>query len=194
MLKKQDRQGVRTPADLERKYNLGLLGGGTGDSKLGTQLQQVSQSLAQYIATTNALIAELQAQSESQSIILTASGTNIALTDSANSFLVSLKINGSSGGATFGKVWTSNADGNEKTEAVLSASVTLNVGDVLLDGQITRSNGTVEQLPEADKAALRNLKTFKTTTQFYTDGTVQPSMEIEYVADTKTYIDNCVRG
>lgn len=57
-MNKQDRQGVRTPADVERKYNLGQLAKerASDDSE---QLNRLNQTLLQYMATTNATLNEL---------------------------------------------------------------------------------------------------------------------------------------
>lgn len=54
-MKKQDRQGVRTAADLERKYDFGALGFG-GSSE---QVRQLTQTLSQFMASTNATINRL---------------------------------------------------------------------------------------------------------------------------------------
>ncbi len=194
MLAKQDRIHSRTPSDVERKYNLGQLASNQNSGFNQSDIERLNQSLAQYMANTNAIISDLIAKIEdekSQNIILTARGQSIVLTDSATHTLVSLKIYGNTG-VEISKVWTTNADGSEKTEAVLSASVTLNADDVLSDGQITRADGTIEDLPDTDKKALESLKTFKTTTNIYNDSTVKPIIEVEYVADMKTYIDNKV--
>ncbi len=57
-MSKQDRQGVRTPADIERKYDLARLnqvgqgGGALSDEQLNTFRQEVHQ----YMATTNGRI------------------------------------------------------------------------------------------------------------------------------------------
>ena len=49
-MNKQDRQGVRTAADLERKYKFGSIGeGGGGDS---TQASKLSQLLSQFMTST----------------------------------------------------------------------------------------------------------------------------------------------
>lgn len=59
-MSKQDRQGVRTPADIERKYDLGQLAATRGlTTQQEQRFNQLSQSLDQYMATTNAKIAEL---------------------------------------------------------------------------------------------------------------------------------------
>lgn len=59
-MSKQDRQGVRTPADVERKYNLGQLASAQGASvKVESALQQLSQSFANYVADANAEMEEL---------------------------------------------------------------------------------------------------------------------------------------
>lgn len=59
-MKKQDRQGVRTPADLERKYPLGNT---ASDSKnyaaLARQVEQLSTTIAQFMGATNAALATL---------------------------------------------------------------------------------------------------------------------------------------
>lgn len=57
-MSKQDRQGVRTPQDLERKYNLGSLGGGSGEES--AQTRKLSQLLSQFMADTNNKIRELE--------------------------------------------------------------------------------------------------------------------------------------
>lgn len=44
-------------------------------------------------------------------------------------------------------------------------------------------------LPEADVEALKNIRTFKGITHVFTDSEVKPDMEVEYVIDTKMYID-----
>lgn len=44
-------------------------------------------------------------------------------------------------------------------------------------------------LPEADVEALKNIRTFKGTTHVFTDSEVKPDLEVEYVIDTKLYID-----
>lgn len=60
-MSRQDRQGVRTPADIERKYDLGQLAASRGLTMKQEQvLNQLSQSLQQFIATTNAKISELE--------------------------------------------------------------------------------------------------------------------------------------
>ena len=60
-MSRQDRQGVRTPADIERKYDLGKLAASRGLTMQQEQvLNQISQTLQQYMATTNAKISELE--------------------------------------------------------------------------------------------------------------------------------------
>lgn len=57
MSAKQDRTAPRTAADIERKYDLGRL---SGADKQSTQLSQLTQMMAQFIATTNAQFAKLE--------------------------------------------------------------------------------------------------------------------------------------
>ena len=45
-------------------------------------------------------------------------------------------------------------------------------------------------LSEADIEALKNIKTFKGITYLTTDSAVQPDLDVEYVIDTKMYIDS----
>lgn len=60
-MSKQDRQGVRTASDIERKYNLGDISKNQDmGSKQAIQLQQVNQDLANFMAKTNAKIEELE--------------------------------------------------------------------------------------------------------------------------------------
>lgn len=53
-MSKQDRQGVRTPADLERKYSFGQ-----SFAQQGTQISRLEQELAQHELNTNTAISEL---------------------------------------------------------------------------------------------------------------------------------------
>lgn len=60
-MSKQDRQGVRTPADIERKYDLGKLASSQGLTMQQEQrFNQLSQTIQQYMATTNAKLEELE--------------------------------------------------------------------------------------------------------------------------------------
>ena len=62
-MSKQDRQGVRTPSQIEQKYDLG--GKASSDeknfAKLSRQVEQVSTLLSQLMASTNAALTELRA-------------------------------------------------------------------------------------------------------------------------------------
>ena len=93
-MSKQDRQGVRTPADVERKYNLGALysgGGGDSTEKLSMQLDQLSKAFSQYVAETNVKIASLE---NAKYISLEAKGNEIVLTDSDEGTLSGLVFYG----------------------------------------------------------------------------------------------------
>ena len=57
-MSKQDRQGVRTPADIERKYNLGELE--NQNNQRSEKLTQLNQSFAQFEILVNAKLAELE--------------------------------------------------------------------------------------------------------------------------------------
>lgn len=60
-MSKQDRVFTRTPSDLERKYNLGKLSANESTlAKLSDQMQQLSQTLSQFMASTNVKVADLQ--------------------------------------------------------------------------------------------------------------------------------------
>ena len=64
-MSKQDRQGVRTPADLERKYDLGQIDEVRKDNaNNASQMSRLNQMFAQYMASTNASIAELRSRIE----------------------------------------------------------------------------------------------------------------------------------
>lgn len=64
-MSKQDRVSPRTPTDLERKYNLGQYFGDNGTVvKLSEQMQQLNQTMAQFMETTNAKVTLLQRQVE----------------------------------------------------------------------------------------------------------------------------------
>ena len=53
-MSKQDRQGVRTPVDLERKYSFGQT-----FNRQGTQINQLNQEMSQFMAKTDSAIADL---------------------------------------------------------------------------------------------------------------------------------------
>ena len=56
-MKKQDRQGVRTPADLERKYPLGNTNSDSRNyAALVKQMEQLSTTIAQFIGETKAAL------------------------------------------------------------------------------------------------------------------------------------------
>lgn len=58
---KQDRQGVRTPAELERKYNLTDYGSvGRSYNKILNSLTQLNSTLAQFQANTNSRLSALE--------------------------------------------------------------------------------------------------------------------------------------
>lgn len=57
-MSKQDWQGVRTPSDIERKYNLGGMAEQGG--RQSDKLSQLTQALAQYTNTTNIRLKELE--------------------------------------------------------------------------------------------------------------------------------------
>lgn len=60
-MSRQDRQGVRTPADIERKYDLGQLAASQGLTMQQEQrLQQLSQTVSQHIASSNVKLEELE--------------------------------------------------------------------------------------------------------------------------------------
>lgn len=62
-MSKQDRQGVRTPSDIERKYDLGKLNAFRGDSqKQDLVLTELTQKVDQFIANTNGNIEGINAE------------------------------------------------------------------------------------------------------------------------------------
>ena len=69
-MSKQDRQGVRTPADVERKYNLGQLASAQGSSvKVESALRQLSQSFESHVTDTNAEMEELNNKIEQLEVL-----------------------------------------------------------------------------------------------------------------------------
>lgn len=65
MISKQDRTHSRTPADVERKYNLGRLAAAQGSSgKQDEQIKQLSETLAQFMADTNGKFQELEGHTQ----------------------------------------------------------------------------------------------------------------------------------
>lgn len=83
-MSKQDRQGVRTPAQVEQKYNLGAIHANVPRTSL--EVSQLMQSLAQYMAATNATIDALtqeiaKGQGMANALKAEASGETVILTD-----------------------------------------------------------------------------------------------------------------
>lgn len=68
MIPKQDRVQARTPAQLEQEYKFGkaLKSAGNSSLKLGQQIQNLTQTLQQYMITTNAKIEALSKAESSQ--------------------------------------------------------------------------------------------------------------------------------
>ncbi len=65
MASKQDRQPVRTPTDIERKYDLGKLAASQGlTAKQETKLNQLTQTMNQFMATTNGSFEEVDQKLE----------------------------------------------------------------------------------------------------------------------------------
>lgn len=64
-MSKQDRQGVRTATELERKYNFGeVFGDGAGSyAKVTEQLNRLNRAMAQFMANTIGAIEELERDS-----------------------------------------------------------------------------------------------------------------------------------
>lgn len=64
-MSKQDRQGVRHAAELERKYSFGdIAESRKGLDETGVKTSRLEQQLNQYMASTNAVIAELKGRVE----------------------------------------------------------------------------------------------------------------------------------
>lgn len=62
-MSKRDRQGVRTAADIERKYDLGKLDAFRGDSqKQGIVVSELTQKVDQFIANTNGDIGDINGE------------------------------------------------------------------------------------------------------------------------------------
>ena len=60
-MSKQDRQGVRTASDLERKYELGQISTQKDtSSRQSSQISQLAQTLSQFMVKVNAEIENLQ--------------------------------------------------------------------------------------------------------------------------------------
>lgn len=81
-MSKQDRQGVRTATDIERKYDLG----GIKDQKKNQEQQsekvsQLTQELSQYKTETNLKINELQGQVEELAPEYDELGVGLKITD-----------------------------------------------------------------------------------------------------------------
>ena len=95
VMSKQDRQGVRTPADLEQKYDLGQIGDiGQNYKKQEEQLKQLSQTTAMFATLTNAAISQME---KDLYFVNEASGTSgIHLSDASGGQLKDLHIYGRS--------------------------------------------------------------------------------------------------
>jgi hypothetical protein len=140
---KQDRQFARTPAELERKYNLGQMRTtGHSTAKQTDQLTQMSQSMSQYMATTNAVIADLERQNaelaakveelskrDDSAIVIDAGGSNIPLADASGRELKGLvlygkttadMVNVGNGGSIIVSIGVSETDENAQIFAVFT--------------------------------------------------------------------------
>lgn len=108
-MSKRDRQGVRTPADIERKYDLGKLNTFRGDStKQDTVISELTQKVDQFIADTNANIEEIN-----NSI----SGFDKKVDDAIDKSLAEAKASGEFDGE--------KGDPGEKGDAGVSPTVTV---------------------------------------------------------------------
>ena len=73
-MSKQDRQGVRTPADIERKYNLGQMKSAQGDtSKQDIMINNLTKVLNQYMVDTDLRIGEIEREQEEEKPVITQS-------------------------------------------------------------------------------------------------------------------------
>ena len=90
---KQDRSAVRTPIQLEQKYNLGGMSMGD-NSKTSAQVSELVKNFNEYVVRTNAIISSLVAQNEAQNIIEEVSGKAFEVRDSARHKLVQLIVYG----------------------------------------------------------------------------------------------------
>jgi hypothetical protein len=100
MSDKMDRQGVRTPADIERKYNLGQITSAQGSSaKVGTLVQQLQQNMNTRFDELSALVIR---EEQEKTVDITENGTTEVLPDE-NKVLGKVTVNvdvPSSGGGT----------------------------------------------------------------------------------------------
>jgi hypothetical protein len=79
MSDKMDRQGVRTPADIERKYNLGQITSAQGSSaKVGTLVQQLQQNMNTRFDELSALVIR---EEQEKTVDITENGTTEVLPD-----------------------------------------------------------------------------------------------------------------
>ena len=70
----QDRQGGRTPADIERKYNLGQMKSAQGDtSKQDIMINNLTKVLNQYMVDTDLRIGEIEREQEEEMPVITQS-------------------------------------------------------------------------------------------------------------------------
>lgn len=114
-MSKQDRQGVRKPADIEQKYNLGQLSKISNDtSKQTQQISALSQTLSQYMVSTNGKLEDLENEIdevEAGAVTITSitestedGGENVVTFSDGNTLTVKNGSKGSDGGGG-GNVW-----------------------------------------------------------------------------------------
>lgn len=124
-MSKQDRQGVRTPADLERKYTFGdIKNAKKTAANTASQVVWLSEGMEQYEKATDAAIADLKAQNVKQAVTNTElkakdnelAAKHTALQNTVDDLIASLEGEGSVeveavGIASVEQTTTSTADG-----------------------------------------------------------------------------------
>lgn len=123
-MSKQDRQGVRTAAELEQKYNFGDLKKNTKDQR--QDMSKLLQMFSQFAAGVNAKIAELEKMAD---VVYPVGSLYLSVNDAAP-------------GELFGGTWERFAEGRVLVGVDESAEAYQAAG---LAGDIVQGTGTTVQ-------------------------------------------------
>ncbi len=148
-MSKQDRQGVRTPADLERKYPLGNIPSGqaTNNAMLAKQVEQLTTTLAQFMGRTNGTLADLsQAVEDLRTYVEEKFATlhpNSSVTHSIANYLTNCSNSNTAETLTQGSAYVASISCDEGL-AITNITVIMGTRDITASVCTYTASGTVE--------------------------------------------------